>query len=204
MMDRVSSRPDPMRPLRIAAIVALVAGGIGAAVHYAILRHREGLRRTLHSRTFAECRRPQERTASPDDILRELAGHLRWISQFRGSEQPAAPGDWCRWKIEVELGLRPALPRAEPPPAVDLPSVGVLVGVPRDRILSELGDPGCGRWDEKTGKRPEWVRFPCAEASRIEYSIYYLPRRSLGGGPELILSFDKSGNCAAATWLHSQ
>jgi hypothetical protein len=87
---------------------------------------------------------------------------------------------------------------------VNLPGVDALLGVSRTRILAILGDPGCGRWNEAAGAPPAWVSVPCAEAERLRYAFYYLPGTHLGGGPELVLSFDEHGTCTAARWLHSQ
>jgi hypothetical protein len=182
----------------------MIVGVAAVAIRYAIFGHRYDLRRTHFERVQAECHRRDQGPVGPDVLLQELAAHLKWISQFRGGRLPAAPGDWCSWKIETELGLRQAMPQTEPPPSVDLPRVDALVGVSRTQILEKLGDPGCGRWNKVDGERPVWVGIPCTQASRTQHSFYYLPKGYGGGGPELILAFGKDGHCTSAAWHRTQ
>jgi hypothetical protein len=193
-----------MKPLRMAIVASMIVGVAAIAICYATFGRRNNLRQTHFERVQAECHRQDQHTGGPDVLLRELAAHLKWVAQFSGGRLPAAPGDWCSWKIETELGLRKTMPEAEPPPSVDLPRVGALTGVSRGQILEKLGDPGCGRWNKVDGERPVWARTPCTQASRIQYSFYYLPKGYGGGGPELILSFGQDGTCTSAAWLRTQ
>jgi hypothetical protein len=193
-----------MKPIRIAVIAITIAGGAAVAISYAVFSHRYDLRETHFKRVQAECHRRNQLAPTPDVLLQELAAHLKWLSQFRGGRLPASPGDWCSWKIETELGLRKAMPEAEPPPSVDLPRAGALAGVSRTQILQALGDPGCGQWNEVAGARPTYAAIPCTQTSRLQYHFYYLPKGYGGGGPELILSFANNGLCVSANWLHTQ
>jgi hypothetical protein len=140
---------------------------------------------------------------SSEEILRGLASHKGWLELFRGGPYAVEPGDPCKWDIEIALGLRSTRPRTEPPPAVDLPSVGALVGVTRTRFLEALGHPACGRWASEPGTQ-HYERLPCEEARELEYSFYYLPDNYVGGGPELIVEFDERGVCNSARWMRSQ
>lgn len=81
-----------------------------------------------------------------------------------------------------------------------LPDVSSLVGVERSRVKHGLGTPtGCIERGESTSHSAE-----CEIADEWWYSFYRLPSRTLGGGLELVLSFDDKDRCASARWLHSQ
>jgi hypothetical protein len=188
-------------PVATLLSVAIPIGGIYFLAH---VRHKKQLEQAV-TREMFECVRPLRRVDGRDDLFRELTQHLQWIARFRDGDEPAQAADWCRWKIERELGLRADMPPAGPPPTEDLPTPAALIGATRARVLSELGEPaGCGRWEASPEGGKRWLEMPCAEARRLGYVFYYLPRRYVGGGPELVLAFDDSGVCTAASWTKRQ
>jgi hypothetical protein len=184
--------------------VLSIAIPIGAIYFVGNVRHNRHVEQAA-VRAALECARPLRRVTGRDDLFRELVQHLQWIGRFRGGAEPAQAADWCRWNIEKELGLRPDLPAAGPPPSDDLPTADALIGATRARVLSELGDPaGCGRWEASPDQGKRWIEMPCAEARRLGYAFYYLPKRYTGGGPQLVLAFDDSGVCTAASWTKTR
>jgi len=70
-----------------------------------------------------------------------------------------------------------------------LPPSDALVGKPRNEIEGYLGTPTpC----------VDTTTAPCQTAGQVFYSFYHLPARSVGGGPELLLSYDAKSICREA------
>lgn len=81
-----------------------------------------------------------------------------------------------------------------------IPDASPLIGIKRSRVEQGLGKPGgCIDRDGNASRTVE-----CSGADEWWYPFYRLPPRTLGGGVELVLSFDDSGHCVSARWLHSQ
>lgn len=80
-------------------------------------------------------------------------------------------------------------------------SVQGLVGMSRDAIHAALGEPHtCSRTDVHDSHGTPMPVAPCASTTDWFYSFYHLPVGSLGGGPELLLTFDAAGICTSAVW----
>jgi hypothetical protein len=71
-----------------------------------------------------------------------------------------------------------------------------LINLSRKRVVDALGVP--------TFECNNELVAGCTRRGDVVYSFYKLPETAVGGGPELSLSFDSSGNCIRAQWLHSQ
>lgn len=76
-----------------------------------------------------------------------------------------------------------------------LPPIGALVGRRRSEIEGFLGTP--------------WVctdttTAPCKSTSQVFYSFYELPLGSVGGGPELLLTYDATSTCTDATFARTR
>jgi hypothetical protein len=134
-------------------------------------------------------------------LLVKLRRILDWLGEFKGSDEPARIGDWCRWKIEKEMGMREKLPAPGKPPEATLPNVENLTGLTRDRIEAAFGPPSGICWGSDGGVLEDGS---CGGARVWQYSFYYLPTRRLGGGPELTLVFDEKGVCILSLWDYSQ
>jgi hypothetical protein len=71
-----------------------------------------------------------------------------------------------------------------------------MLNLPRQRVIRALGAP--------TFECANDLVAGCTRAGDAVYSFYVLPEGTLGGGPELSLTFDTSGICVRAEWVHSQ
>jgi hypothetical protein len=70
-----------------------------------------------------------------------------------------------------------------------LPAVGDLVGKNKHDIENVLGTGHtCG----------DTTTAPCKVVGQVFYSLYKLDKGALGGGPELLLSYDSAGKCSEA------
>jgi hypothetical protein len=97
-----------------------------------------------------------------------------------------------------EIPGRPDQPVERQPDPI--PDASPLIGVERSRLTEGLGAPtGC--IDRDSGMS---CAIECKAADEWWYSFYKLPPRTPGGGLELVLSFDNTGRCTSARWLHSQ
>jgi hypothetical protein len=71
----------------------------------------------------------------------------------------------------------------------------LLVGLPGDKIRQSLGDPHeCG----------EHGPPPCEAPGDWFYSFYPVDDGADGGGLELLLRFDRNGNCSEARWSRTE
>ena len=113
----------------------------------------------------------------------------------------AASACGSRETPEVLAELRSQLDRVRATPddedfaVPELLEVGALVVQPRGEIRAGLGEPyvctaGAGAACTRPG---DWY-----------YSFYHLPPNAFGGGPELVLEFDATGECSSAKWVHTQ
>ena len=84
--------------------------------------------------------------------------------------------------------------------------ISLLPGATRSELLEALGQPDYCIEKEVLGEggntRPI---VPCRPGNDdLVYSFYRLPANSLGGGPELHLTFGDGGKCNASHWIHTQ
>lgn len=76
-----------------------------------------------------------------------------------------------------------------------LPPVDALVGKPRHEIEGFLGTPYVCT---------DTTTAPCKAAGQAFYSFYKLPTGSLGGGPELLLTYGPKSVCTEARFAHTR
>lgn len=108
--------------------------------------------------------------------------------------------------------LRAALDRARSAaPAENVRSatgtepLGALVGLTQQAIRANLGEPHtCERNDVRDANGKARPVAPCQSNDDWFYSFYHLPENTLGGGPELLLTFDSARVCRSAVWLFTQ
>jgi hypothetical protein len=83
--------------------------------------------------------------------------------------------------------------------------VAPVAGMSRDDLRAALGEPGScvdnPVTDAQGNRRPV---APCQTNDDWFYSFYRLPEGWVGGGPELLLTFDAAGTCTAADWRFTQ
>jgi len=192
---------DRLRAYLIPIVLLLLLGiAIGFVLGRKLPRSTKEL---VLERAHEECwekSRPREHLAAKP-LLRELRRILDWLQQFKGSDEPARVADWCKWEIEKEMGERDELPAAGKPPVERLPEVENLTGLSKERISAALGPPTGLCWGGDGGVLDG---DSCEQASVWQYSLYYMPPRRLGGGPELTLVFDENDVCVLSLWDYSR
>ena len=160
-----------------AAVLAAVSTGCGASAAEAAAPTTVGpadealfgddestpAERRARDRSDQACRseRGSRKVTNQEALLQELADILAWLSAFRGSGEDVSIRSWCEWNIETEEGVRASAPTTKPPPAHDLPNVSNLVGVTRDRILSEFAEPFAGCWLDRAVPFPRRLAPAC-------------------------------------------
>jgi hypothetical protein len=76
-----------------------------------------------------------------------------------------------------------------------LPDVRPLVGVSRQAVLSQLGEP-----DSCVGGS----EAECLQSPAWNYTFYHLPPDQHGGGPELMLLFNQHSGVRDAQWGYAR
>lgn len=105
---------------------------------------------------------------------------------------PSAAGPWGDALVAVRRA------RGDKPFRVDpLPDAGPLVGMSRHDISTTLGTP-------RPCKGKGLPSAPCESEGQGFYSLYRLPTGWVGGGPELLLTFDAKNVCTRAEIRHTQ
>ena len=80
-------------------------------------------------------------------------------------------------------------------------ALDALVGLGKDQLRAALGPPHtCEEDSVGTADGRRLPVAPCQTHSDWFYSFYHLPETSLGGGPELFLTFGPNGRVARAEW----
>ena len=192
------------RARRYLFLIVLLLLVVGIAIGIAIGRHSPlSVDEYVFRRAQKECWKFRKSKKYPraDVLLVKLRRILDWLEKFQGTDKPVRVTDWCKWKIEKEIGVRDELPAQGKPPAERLPNVENLTGLTKERIASALGPPSGLCWGGDGGVLEG---ESCQEARVWQYSFYYLPPRRLGGGPELTLVFDEEGVCILSLWDYSQ
>jgi hypothetical protein len=81
-----------------------------------------------------------------------------------------------------------------------------LVGVSRRLLLETLGPSRVDCRRTLSEEKPRQVRriAPCRAEDDLAYSFYALPKDWVGGGPALLLEFDRGDTCVRARWFRTQ
>jgi hypothetical protein len=103
-----------------------------------------------------------------------------------------------RLHVQLETVREKARNRSDNKPfeVSNLQDVSLLKDMSKTDIQTALGEPNlCDK-----PARPA----PCINDTDWFYSYYYLPSGWNGGGPELLLEFDKDDKCRVARWVYTQ
>lgn len=114
-----------------------------------------------------------------------LAGFILFYTGLSGCAAAGDGGDLLS-DLRVELATVRTASSDKPIQILPLPDVRPLVGTNIDVVLNVLGEP-----DRHNGQS-------------LTYIFFYLPRTYVGGGPELVIVFDRNGMITGAEWRGSQ
>jgi hypothetical protein len=135
------------------------------------------------------CTLTQDQVAGPQTVLSEDASRLLAALRQQLDEVAAASTLGQELRRGGDLDLRS------------------LVGLRRDTLRDGLGPPSINCRDKPavnmtTGERERIS--PCQADEDLGYSFFTWPKGTAGGGPQLLLQFDREGLCTRTLWRKAQ